>query len=1110
MRSTAEFIVRNRLAILCLVLASTLFFGFFALRIEMYTAFADLLPQRHPYLKVHNEFQSVFGSANVVLISVESRNGDIFNPKTLGKIKKITEVIELTPGANNYQIFSIARQKVKDVRATGWGIEVQPVMWPDVPSTPEGLEQLKRVIYANPTIVGRLVSEDGRAALVTAAFHEERLDYRALFRRLSGALRELEDADTAIFAAGEPILYGWIYHHLSQVAAIVALTCATIVALLVLYYRNLNGVLIPVISALITFVWGTGFTALMGYNFDPLVLVVPFLIAARTISHSIQFRERFFEELQRWGDKEKAAIESAAGLLMPGGVSIVTDAIGLTVLLVAPMPILTKLAIAGSFWVISNLVTVLVLDPILCCYLPVPRRLPRGGEGHWLDRPLRRLGAFATGPRGRYLVVAAFALIAGWSLYWYRFLTVGDSRPGSPLLWPDSEYNVSVRHINEKFHGTDQLNIIVRGKSENAMKSPEALRTVEALQRHLQRSPHVGGTDSLVGLVRHINSVLHHNDPRWGVVPRTADEVGGVLMIAEHGSEPGDFDRWVNYNFQHGNITVFLYDHRGDDPGRDRPCPLLHRPAPARRGGVPARQRPGGGARGRERGHRSLRPAHARPHAARAVRLLRDRLPLAPRGRFFRRRGLDLQHLRDGADGVLERGIERQHAAGREPRDRLRRGLRDLYRVARDRGVRAPGEAGPQRRHPRGRRYGGQGGPLHRVSHLGGRRLLGALAAQVPGGDGNPAADHSHHESRGRAHASSRAHGVAEAQVRGRAGSGPGVEERGRAGMGVRRRRLAARLGRALLVGALFCAAPAPAQRARLAVPAPVVQYAPLSFGVKHGLYRAEGIDLEISSARTDLAIAALGTGELDYIAHGGAALRAAAHGFPLRLVFALDDKAPFWLAVQPAVREVGALKGRKIGVSFPGDTPHLVLKRFLRRNGLDPERDVIYVSGQFSPTAFATLLAGAIDGAVLAPPYNRLAAQKGLRLLVFLGEAVPDAPTINGLITSERKIRSQPQQIKRVVRATLKATLLYRREPRLAIDFLASEYELDRKTAERVYRDAVAILAPGGEVGREKLRDSLALGGEAGQKPVLAEPERLLDFSFLREVKRELGEAGR
>jgi predicted RND superfamily exporter protein len=495
---------------------------------------------------------------------VEVTDGDIFNVTVLEKIKKFTEIIERTPGVNNYQIFSLARQKVKDVRATAWGIEVQPVMWPNVPRNGEEIERLRNIVYANPTIVGRLVSEDGKAALISAAFHEERLNYAALFDRVQRAIKELEDPKTRIFAAGEPILYGWIYHHLGAIGLIIALTCLSIAAVLILYYRNLNGVLIPIISALVTFIWGTGFTALLGYNFEPLILVVPFLIAARTVSHSIQFRERFFEELDRYGDKEKAAIEAAAGLMMPSGVSIVTDAIGLTVLLVAPMPILTKLAISGSFWVLSNLVTVVILDPILCCYFPTPRRLVQGGEGHWLDRPLRSVGNFCVHRLGRMVVVAGFAAVALWSSYWYQFLTVGDSRPGSTLLWPDSEYNQSVRHINEKFHGTDHLYVIVEGQIESTMKSPKVLETIEAFQRHMLRSPHVGGSDSLVDLTRQINTVLHYNDPRWGLLPRSGEDVGGIVMVAEHGSEPGDFDRWVNYNFQHGRVTFYLYDHKGD------------------------------------------------------------------------------------------------------------------------------------------------------------------------------------------------------------------------------------------------------------------------------------------------------------------------------------------------------------------------------------------------------------------------------------------------------------------------------------------------------------------------------------------------------------------
>jgi uncharacterized protein len=90
------------------------------------------------------------------------------------------------------------------------------------------------------------------------------------------------------------------------------------------------------------------------------------------------------------------------------------------------------------------------------------------------------------------------------------------------------------------------------------------LDKIEAFQRHMLRSPHIGGSDSLVDLTRQINTVLHYNDPRWGLLPRSSDDVGGILMVAEHGSEPGDFDRWVNYNFQHGRVTFFLYDHQGN------------------------------------------------------------------------------------------------------------------------------------------------------------------------------------------------------------------------------------------------------------------------------------------------------------------------------------------------------------------------------------------------------------------------------------------------------------------------------------------------------------------------------------------------------------------
>src|SRR5688500_3246132 len=101
MRRIAALIVKRRAIILGFIVAATLCFAYFSLKIEMYTAFSDLLPTDHPYIRIHDRFWKTFGGANVVLVSVEVSEGDIFNVPVLEKIKKLTEMIEQTPGANN-------------------------------------------------------------------------------------------------------------------------------------------------------------------------------------------------------------------------------------------------------------------------------------------------------------------------------------------------------------------------------------------------------------------------------------------------------------------------------------------------------------------------------------------------------------------------------------------------------------------------------------------------------------------------------------------------------------------------------------------------------------------------------------------------------------------------------------------------------------------------------------------------------------------------------------------------------------------------------------------------------------------------------------------------
>jgi ABC-type nitrate/sulfonate/bicarbonate transport system substrate-binding protein len=315
----------------------------------------------------------------------------------------------------------------------------------------------------------------------------------------------------------------------------------------------------------------------------------------------------------------------------------------------------------------------------------------------------------------------------------------------------------------------------------------------------------------------------------------------------------------------------------------------------------------------------------------------------------------------------------------------------------------------------------------------------------------------------------------------------------------------------ALVVALISVFSPcAAATKIRLAQPTVAMMYAPLYFGVKQGIFAGDGFEVEFMTMRTDLAIAALGTADVDYIVHGGAALRAAAQGFPLKLVFALDHKSPFWLVARPQIKSVRQLAGKKIGISFPGDTPQIILKRFLQRQGIDPDRDVSYVSGQFSPTALQSLLGGVLDAAVLAPPFNVMAGEKGLTMLTFLGQSVPDATAANGIVATAQKIKATPDEVKHMVRASLKSLYDFRRNKAAAIEFLAAYFEIPKSIAGKAYPHALEILTADGELSADKVRQILSMMRDTGKKdPVTVSPASLIDFSFLREAQKELKQAG-
>jgi len=554
----------KRITTIC-VLLPTLLLAWGLPKIEVYSRFADLLPAKHQYIINYNRMKETFGGANVVTMSLEAVEGDIFTHEALGKVKLLTEEIDLIPGVNHYQVASIAHPKIRRVRTTSTGlIKSEPVLPDVIPETPEELKRLREEVFNNDVVFGTYVSTDGKAALILAGFDEERLDYNQIFSRLQELKTEVEADGTAVLSiAGEPMLKGWIYYHSSELKKIFSITLGIIVVILFLHFRSWVGVVIPLIATGMSAVWGLGLVGWLGFNLDPLILVVPILISARTASHCVQLMERYQDEVKGGNDKHYAARISMGELLVPAAIAIFTDAAGLLVLAVSSIPIIAKLGIFCAFWSLSNMVTVMVVVPLLISVLPMPKP-PEGGKTHIAAKITGALGKFIVSPVSSVPVLGFALMIALGALYFAKDAVVGENTPGSPILFADSDYNLAAANINGKFAGANQFSIYFEGDKPHRMKEPAVVKVMEGFALHMSEVINYGGSRDIPSLVRSINRLYHYDDPRWSMIPATARNIGNTLFMYEAGAAiPGVILEYMDLEGRTANVVTFFKDATG-------------------------------------------------------------------------------------------------------------------------------------------------------------------------------------------------------------------------------------------------------------------------------------------------------------------------------------------------------------------------------------------------------------------------------------------------------------------------------------------------------------------------------------------------------------------
>lgn len=571
----AKWVMDNRLAMAIAFIAITVFFAFGLRGVEFRTIFSDLLPKDDPFVQVYEDHPG-FGDPLTMTIMVQRTDGGtIYSSDTLQKVWDLTRDIDLAPGVDHDQILSITTEKARYAEATPYGIDMRPLMDDSVPDTEEELQDFRRRIEQSPDARTFLVSADETATIINATFIERLLEYDKAFSYAQELVEAARDENHDVHLAGQPALTGWVFKYQMEMRWIFGVTLAALMLALMLYMRNTVGVVTPIVCSGVAAIWGLGLVGWMSSPIEPLLMVVPLLLVARSFSHCVQFTERYYEIYAQVRDRRKACELTMSVMMAPSILGIITDTAGILLIAVAPIPAMERFALFVGFWSLAIIPTGVFLISIVLSYLPAPKNVDeltaddasKGGIHSKFRNALAALSTITNGRRGVITACVVGALMVA-STYTAMQIKIGNPVEGSGLLWPESEYNVAVRTINDHFPGVNTLEIILEAKERDpnarVARLPETAATALQIQSLVEADETLPPrqTLSFADYMMEGNRLFSGGHPKWMPLDFNPQATNAAANAVTFGTNPKNFSHIVGFEFQDSTVSLWYRDNK--------------------------------------------------------------------------------------------------------------------------------------------------------------------------------------------------------------------------------------------------------------------------------------------------------------------------------------------------------------------------------------------------------------------------------------------------------------------------------------------------------------------------------------------------------------------
>ena len=282
-----------------------------------------------------------------------------------------------------------------------------------------------------------------------------------------------------------------------------------------------------------------------------------------------------------------------------------------------------------------------------------------------------------------------------------------------------------------------------------------------------------------------------------------------------------------------------------------------------------------------------------------------------------------------------------------------------------------------------------------------------------------------------------------------------------------------------------------------------IASYSSLPLAQKRGFLQEEGLQAEFIRMNTTVGLTTLVTGEIDYYTQLAGGVAAVIRGVPVKIVACYVPGPTATLIARPEFKSVQELKGKTVGINVFGSNLDIIARNIFKHSGLDPDKDIKFLAGGPLEARFSSMKQGLIAATFGGPPADFLGKKMGFVVLARAHELF--SFPVTGVLSSVKKIKEKPDEIKRVIRAGIKANRYIRQNRDGTIQTFMEWLKIDKEMATATYDSVGKSFNEDGSLPEDGLRLLIEEAKKAGKVSREIASSEVADLSILREAQKEL-----